>query len=165
MSEAQAAVALITVEDDPHVLLVRRADDPRDPWAGHWAFPGGRREDGETILETCIRECAEECGLDLTAADLVEALPISMAGRSMNKPIAVAPFHWHLPERPAIILEPKELQSASYLRLHTFSHWNRHGSGRLAPAYPDREYPYYEHEGVPLWGFTYQVLRQWLVNK
>lgn len=165
MTEARAAVAIITVGQLPEVLLVRRADDPRDPWAGHWAFPGGRREAGETLLETCIRECEEECGIRLPSEHVREELPISLAGRSMNKPIPVAPFHWHLDEIPLLSLDETEIQSASFLSLSAFRNWDSHDSGRLAPAYPDREYPYFEHEGVPLWGFTYTVLRQWIHSK
>ena len=42
-----------------HVLLVRRG---REPFKGHWAFPGGFLEEDETI-ETCARrELMEETG-------------------------------------------------------------------------------------------------------
>ena len=40
----QAAVALVLRElgDSVEVLLIKRADNPRDHWSGHIAFPGGR---------------------------------------------------------------------------------------------------------------------------
>ncbi len=162
---AEAAVAIITVGFSRDILLVRRADNPQDPWAGHWAFPGGRREEGESIIETCIRECEEECGILLAADAIRETLPISYAGLSMNRSVAVAPFHWHFEEAPVIKLDVTELQSSTYLPLDRFRNLSHHSSGRLAVAYPDRDYPYLELEGTPLWGFTYQVLHQWLDPK
>ena len=65
--EALAAVALIRVRgQDPDYLLLRRASNPQDPWSGHFALPGGRKEPGDRdLLETCIRETWEECGVKL----------------------------------------------------------------------------------------------------
>jgi len=47
------------------LLFIKRAANPRDKWSGHVAFPGGKREKGETALENGIREAKEEIGLDL----------------------------------------------------------------------------------------------------
>ena len=41
------------------VLLVKRSD------TGVWTLPGGRRESGETIEETAVRETKEETGYDV----------------------------------------------------------------------------------------------------
>lgn len=47
------------------VLFIKRATSPRDRWSGHVALPGGRREFGQSDLETAMRETMEEVGLDL----------------------------------------------------------------------------------------------------
>ena len=49
------------VVDAGDLLLVRRGFEP---WAGHWAVPGGRVEAGETLAEAVVREVAEETGLE-----------------------------------------------------------------------------------------------------
>lgn len=54
-------------EETVQILLIKRAPNPRDRWAGDLAFPGGCENPGETDLETAIRECKEEVGLDLSA--------------------------------------------------------------------------------------------------
>jgi 8-oxo-dGTP pyrophosphatase MutT (NUDIX family) len=65
----QAAVAAILRPGGAHgpeILFIERAEREGDPWSGHMAFPGGRRDpvDG-TLVETAIRETKEEVGLDL----------------------------------------------------------------------------------------------------
>lgn len=43
------------------VLLIRRG---REPYRGRWAFPGGFVEVGEGLGAACMRETAEETGLE-----------------------------------------------------------------------------------------------------
>ena len=64
-----AAVALIlrALPDDLELLLIKRARDPRDPWSGHMALPGGRRDAADPDLaSTAVRETLEETGVELT---------------------------------------------------------------------------------------------------
>ncbi|RKP27830.1 NUDIX hydrolase domain-like protein, partial [Syncephalis pseudoplumigaleata] len=49
------------------LLFIRRTANPQDPWSGQMAFPGGKRERGETDQEAAERETREEVGLDLTS--------------------------------------------------------------------------------------------------
>ncbi|MBA3258253.1 MAG: NUDIX domain-containing protein, partial [Gemmatimonadales bacterium] len=61
-----AAVALVLVPDPDSVLLIRRAERTGDPWSGHMALPGGRRDSEDSdLIATAIRETAEEVGLQL----------------------------------------------------------------------------------------------------
>ena len=43
-------------------LLAQRP--PGKPYAGYWEFPGGKREAGESLAETCRRELREELGVE-----------------------------------------------------------------------------------------------------
>ncbi len=53
---------------DGHVLLVRRAIEPR---IGTWVFPGGFMDIGETAEEAAARETLEEACLEVTNLSLV----------------------------------------------------------------------------------------------
>ncbi|MGL4352789.1 MAG: NUDIX domain-containing protein [Aeromonas popoffii] len=41
------------------VLMTMRAD-------GHWGFPGGKQEEGESIFEAAKRECLEEINVNIS---------------------------------------------------------------------------------------------------
>lgn len=74
----QAAVALILRESGrggADVLLIKRADNPRDHWSGHIALPGGRRDETDASLATtALRETREEVGIALGVDDIVGRL-------------------------------------------------------------------------------------------
>ena len=84
MAEANAAsVALL---DRDRVLLIKRAFEPLK---GRWTLPGGRREPGETIEETAIREVREELGLSVYGLRPVMLLPV---GKYLLKVFATQGF-------------------------------------------------------------------------
>lgn len=59
---------VIPVREDGHVLLVRRAIEPR---SGLWVFPGGYMDMGESAEEAAVRETREEANVEVTALELL----------------------------------------------------------------------------------------------
>ncbi|HEV2248574.1 MAG TPA: NUDIX hydrolase [Terriglobia bacterium] len=54
----KAGIALLReAQSSLEVLLVQQAN-------GRWSLPKGKRKEGETIKETCLRECLEETGYE-----------------------------------------------------------------------------------------------------
>src|SRR5690606_26910740 len=106
----QAAVAVIRVKSaELHYLILRRALSPHDPWSGHFALPGGRREPGDPdLLAACRRETLEECGIDLTPHAPQRVLAPTLAGGSIGRPLEVAPFLFELPDFPRVTLDAAE---------------------------------------------------------
>lgn len=63
-----AVTALIKNQaGDKFLILKRGADEIAFP--GKWAFPGGKAERGERLIDVLRREAKEEAGLELEAGD------------------------------------------------------------------------------------------------
>lgn len=67
---ATVIVAAAVVKRDGRVLLTRRLEGAH--LAGFWEFPGGKVEEGEDPERAVVRECREECGIELEVIDVLE---------------------------------------------------------------------------------------------
>jgi len=67
---APVVVAAAVIIRDGRVLLTRRAAGQH--LAGLWEFPGGKLEDGESPEAALVRECEEECGIEVEVAGILE---------------------------------------------------------------------------------------------
>lgn len=116
----QAAVALVFAPDPDQLLLIRRAERDDDPWSGHMALPGGRRDAGDPDLRaTAIRETREEVGIDLEDARLVGRLDDLAPSTPVLPPIMVRPFVFRL-QRRADLLPSLEVAEAAWVGLDAF---------------------------------------------
>jgi 8-oxo-dGTP pyrophosphatase MutT (NUDIX family) len=158
LAEPMAAVAVIRCLDHgERVLLVRRAKNHRDPWSGHFAFPGGRRERrDESIFATCVREVVEETGIELSGEQLVKILPIMPAGRNMNVPVLVQPYLFDLSTRPIVSPAALEIESYLWLETGTFANRDNHIVTDVLPGMARSVFPVDDYY---IWGFTYKILR------
>jgi 8-oxo-dGTP pyrophosphatase MutT (NUDIX family) len=164
MAEPEAAVAILHArEPEESVLLMRRAEHPRDPWSGQWSLPGGRRDPGDVdLLHTALRELEEECGIRLRREDVETALPERLARRRVGPFLLVAPFVFRIPGELATVLDPSEAAHAQWLPLSWLRDLNRHRL-RNVPGIPaDMLFPAVDLDCAPLWGFTYRLLSDWL---
>ena len=163
-NNVQAAVAMIITEcDSPSILLLKRAKNATDPWSGQWAFPGGKWEEGDVdLIDTSIRETHEECGYLLSRDELSIALPLASAGNYSGNPVVVAPFIWKLKEKKDLQLDTTEMEEARWQEIATLKDTNLHEHDLVIPDYPEHSFSYVMLDGVPLWGFTYRVLMDYL---
>jgi 8-oxo-dGTP pyrophosphatase MutT (NUDIX family) len=72
-TEAAVLVALYVDDGEPHAIFTRRRRDLRSH-PGEISFPGGRRDDGESLSLTALREAEEEIGLAREDVTLLGAL-------------------------------------------------------------------------------------------
>jgi 8-oxo-dGTP diphosphatase len=65
-------VAAVLYDERGQVLVTQRP--PGKSMAGHWEFPGGKVEPGESDAEALRRELREELGIEVIGARLLEEL-------------------------------------------------------------------------------------------
>ncbi len=164
MPAPEAAVAIVHArEPEESVLLIRRTEREEDPWSGHWSFPGGRHEpEDPDLVHTALRELAEECGIHLAREALDAALPPTLAGRRVSQALLVAPFLFRVETTLPTVLDAQEAAEALWIPLAFIRDPARHCL-RSVPRVPEGvAFPAIELNGVPLWGFTYRVISEWL---
>ncbi len=154
---AAVAAVLRPKGDDAEILFIRRAERDGDPWSGHMAFPGGRRQLDESLMTTATRETLEEVGLDLSRARPVTRLPDLLPYTQMPAPLIVTAFVFALSDDPP--LKPnEEVAEALWAPLGpvlrrepaiTF-HYQRDGLSLDLPAI--------DLEGRIVWGLTYRMI-------
>jgi 8-oxo-dGTP pyrophosphatase MutT (NUDIX family) len=153
-----AAVAVVLTPDPDAILLIRRAEREGDPWSGHMALPGGRKNlSDEDLLATVIRETREEVGVTLRGDQLIGCLDDVAPRTPVLPPIAIRPFVFVLQARPPITLNP-EVASTRWVYLDQLLHPETYHSVRLDIRGESREFPAYQLEDAVVWGMTERIL-------
>lgn len=146
------------------VLFIRRAERTGDPWSGHMALPGGRRDPGDADLTvTAIRETAEEVGLELPRSALIGGLDDVVPRAPVLPPIAVRPYVFELPDRPVLRLNP-EVAAARWVHLDHLLHPATYHSVRIQIRGEHRDVDAYELEDAIVWGMTERVVTSLLAR-
>jgi 8-oxo-dGTP pyrophosphatase MutT (NUDIX family) len=73
-TEAAVLIPMHGWPENPGLVFTERRGDLRRH-AGEFSFPGGRRDSGEELLETALREAEEEIGLRSEQVEIAGALP------------------------------------------------------------------------------------------
>jgi 8-oxo-dGTP pyrophosphatase MutT (NUDIX family) len=159
-----AAIFRITDGDELELLMIERASYAGDPWSGHVAFPGGRRElHDATLLDTALRETREETGVDILANGRVlgaldRVNPVSPA----LPPLSIAPFVALLTRDVSLALSD-EVADAFWVPLAALQHADvsrqvevtlSNGSTRIVRAFV--------HGRYTIWGLTERIIRDLL---
>ncbi len=160
--DSHAAVALIldsaASTDDPEIIFIERARVPNDPWSGHIAFPGGRREPGDKQpLDTAVRETEEEIGVDLSAGQLLGQLDDLTGRRSHHLVVScfvfmmssVGPFRQNHEVADVFTLPISRLLETKRQTEVQYEAWQ----GQVFPAIRLSD-----HEEPIVWGLTYRFL-------
>ena len=82
MTRQHIVVTAAIVERDDGFLVTRRPDGAH--LGGHWEFPGGKCEPGETLAECLLREMLEELGVAVIVCDEEFATTHAYADRDVE---------------------------------------------------------------------------------
>jgi 8-oxo-dGTP pyrophosphatase MutT (NUDIX family) len=152
-TDSAVLVPLFTDPDDRlHAVFTKRRADLRRH-AGEISFPGGRRDEGETLEQTALREAFEEVGLPADRVELVGAL--APVGTFVTN-YAIYPFvgiiehgfEWIVQE--AEVAEVLELALDDLVAGHSLKRLVRRGMAFRTDVY--------EVDGHMVWGATARIL-------
>ncbi len=163
---ASVAVLLRPGRSEPEILLIRRAEIEGDPWSGHMAFPGGRKDDSDrSLLETAVRETREETGVVLAGhEDLLGTLGTVSPLSRLLPPLAIVPFVFSVPPGVRLRPSPSEVAAAHWVPIGRFRDPNLRTTYRVEGDHPPMEFPAWRTEGGIVWGLTHRILEDLLTR-
>jgi 8-oxo-dGTP pyrophosphatase MutT (NUDIX family) len=150
--------------DGVQVLMIRRAERSGDPWSGHMAFPGGRKDPVDrNTLATALRETQEEIGLDASVhARLLGRLSdIATHPRLRGGPMIITPYVFHLRTEPGL-LPNHEVAETVWVPLGFLAERTNREKMRWAPNGVPLELPCYQFGGRRIWGLSLMMLDELL---
>lgn len=161
----QAAVAVVLRgSGELELLLIKRAHHEEDPWAGHMALPGGRRDpnDGD-LVETAVRETREETGLHLDRQGHHLGRLGRVAPQSVRLPrISIHPFVFGVPWDAEAAVASTELEAVHWVRLAELTDPGNRDRVEIRVEGGVREFPCYRVADEVVWGLTYRILSEFL---
>jgi len=153
--EANAAVAILLkpADRDVNILFVKRVENPRDPWSGQIALPGGKRDPKDRDLkETVLREILEETGINLL--EHCRFLGVIEAVRSqLNPKMKILPVVILLEHEPVIKLNRDELERYYWIPIKDLVKNERIVKSGFKPR------PAFVIGDIKIWGLTFRILK------
>ncbi|AHF98752.1 NUDIX hydrolase [Halostagnicola larsenii XH-48] len=156
--DAAVLAPVIDRDGEDHLLFTKRADHLGEH-PGQMSFPGGGAEPvDDTILETGLREAAEEIRLEAYETDVVGQLDDI---RTITE-YAVTPFVVRVPDR-AYDPDESEVAEIAILPLSGLLDPDNYECERRShPAYGEAVVHYFHVDGYTVWGATGNILVQLL---
>lgn len=157
---AQAAVLLMVRPTDPlELLLIQRAEKEGDPWSGHMALPGGRRESWDAdLLATALRETEEEVGVVVPPARILGALDELRPSSHRRFPITIAPYVAAVPLEIATVPEPSEVEAVVWMPLPHLSNDEAVDEVLIELEEGSFSLPALSYQEYVIWGMTHRIL-------
>lgn len=159
----EAAVALLLrPREHLELMLIKRAEIEGDPWSGHMALPGGRRDpDDRDLYYTALRETREEIGVAAPAQPL-GALDEVTPGSRRLPPLVIAPFVVGVAADLVARPDPREVEAALWVPLPEL--WAEGAASELVLEIEGvrRSFPSILYGEHVIWGLTHRILGQFL---
>ena len=161
----QAAVSVIVRgRDSLDLLLIKRAEHERDPWSGHMALPGGRRDPvDDDLVRTAVRETLEETGLDLDdhghrLGRLEQVVPVSRRLPSLS----IRPYVFGVGAGARARVASREVDAVHWVPLHLLTAPDVRSEVEIELGRETRTFPCFRVGGEVVWGLTYRILTDFL---
>jgi len=164
MKRSAVALILQVREGELHILMIKRAEREGDPWSGHMAFPGGRKEPGDAHGFDCaVRETREEVGLQLHPEHtcIGRLSEINAMSRVRGLGMAVTPYVFRL-ENEVAFSPNHEVAEVVWVPLEFLLEPENREKMVWQFKGMDIPLPCYHYKGRRIWGLSLRMLDELL---
>jgi len=159
-SPNSAVLAALWEEDgEARVLLTRRTAWLRSH-SGQVAFPGGRVEPGESLVDAALREAQEEVGLDPEAVEVIGRLSRL---HTISSGAGIFPFVGLVRRRPHLVANPDEVDRVFDVALGELMADDVFHEEIWGLADAERPISFFDIADETVWGATARMLVELLV--
>ncbi len=161
----EAAVALLLrPQQELELLLIKRAVHESDPWSGHVALPGGRRDTRDTdLLHTALRETQEEVGVEVQReAQLIGALDEVSPRNPRLPPLIIAPYVFAVPPETTPVIDTREVDAAIWVPVSALRDRGAASEILIPLEGASRAFPSLTYGDYVIWGLTHRILTRFL---
>lgn len=160
----EAGVLLaIRPRDELELLIIKRAEIEGDPWSGHMALPGGRRDTDDTdLLATALRETEEETGVAVPAEAVLGRLDEVRPRSRRLVPLIIAPFVAVVDPSTRAAPAPAEVDQVLWIPLGVLGSDEAVSEVVIDLEDESRAFPSLTYNEHVIWGLTHRVLMQFL---
>ena len=161
LAESAVALVLRPAAEDLELLFIKRAEHEREPWSGHMALPGGRRNPADPdLVATALRETEEETAVARRFTTFIGSLDEVAPGNPRLPRIVVAPFLVCVP--PATPAKPAshEVTATVWIPLAALREPGAVNELLVEFEGTSRPYPSLRYGEYVIWGLTYRILGQ-----
>lgn len=142
-----------------HLLFTKRTEQLKRH-KGQISFPGGAHQEGDkTLLETALREAAEEIGLAPSKVKVLGELD-DVPTETTN--YVITPFVVLIPYPYEFKLDPNEVEEIIEIPVSVLLDRDRLHRQRLVLAGKSLDLDIYRYQGRVIWGATARILHQFL---
>lgn len=143
-------------QEHPHLLLTRRPE-AMNKHAGQVAFPGGRREDGESLEETALRETEEEVLIAAHRVDVLgELTPLYIPPSNF----CVHPFVGLIDHTPDLSVRTEEVADIFGVHPTHLTDPTKRSTQRMHVGGMERDIPHFMLDGHLVWGATAMMMAE-----
>ncbi len=154
---------MVRPTDPLEILLIERAEKEGDPWSGHMALPGGRREPGDDdLLATALRETHEEVGVVVPASRVLGELDELRPSKLRRFAITVAPYVAAVPIVTRTVPYPAEVETAVWIPIPHLASDAAVDEVLIELEGESFSLPALNYQEYVIWGLTHRILTDFM---